>query len=323
MDDRPELSVCIVSWNTSDLLRDCLKSLAADPASSGWEIIVVDNASTDGSPDMVVEEFPEVTSIAKTRNLGFSGGSNAGLERATGRHLLILNPDTRVEAGALGGLVQYLDAHPGVGAVGPQLIRGDGSLELSCGRTPSLGAEIVHKLLLHRVFPFFRFGRWDHDSPRSVGWVTGACLMVRREAADQVGFLDTRMFMCFEDLDWCMRLRRAGWEIAYYPAHRVVHLGGQSIRQNREEMLVVSQQSLFFLFQKHSGRWQLTALRGLTVVEMLLRSLVWCGLALAAPGRRCEARQRLAAYRRILRRTIADPAYWAPMVSTDPRIAEN
>ena len=322
-DDRPALSVCIVSWNTRDLLRDCLSSLVADPASNDWEIIVVDNASTDGSPDMVVEEFPEVMLIANARNLGFSRGNNAGLERATGRHLLILNPDTRVEADALSGLAQYLDAHPGVGAVGPRLIRGDGTLELSCGRTPSLGAEIVHKLLLHRVFPFFRFGRWDHESTRSVGWVTGACLMVRREAADQVGLLDTRMFMCFEDLDWCMRLHRAGWQIVYYPTHRVIHLGGQSIQQNREEMLVVSQQSLFFLFQKHSGRLQLTVLRILTVVEMLLRSLVWSGLGLAAPSRRCEARQRLAAYRRILYRTIADPVYWAPMASTDPQAAEN
>lgn len=321
--DCPELSVCIVSWNTRELLRDCLSSLAADPASVDWEIIVVDNASTDGSPDMVVEEFPEVALIASARNLGFSGGSNAGLERATGRCLVILNPDTRVEVGALAGLAQYLDAHPSVGAVGPQLIRGDGSLELSCGRTPSLGSEIVHKLLLHRVFPFFRFGRWNHESTRLVGWVTGACLMVRREAADQVGFLDARMFMCFEDLDWCMRLHRAGWEIAYYPAHRVIHLGGQSIQQNREEMLVVSQQSLFFLFQKHSGPLQLMALRALTVVEMLLRSLVWSGLRLAVPGRRCEARQRLAAYRRILYRTLADPAYWAPMVPTDPHTAEN
>ena len=321
--DRPELSVCIVSWNTRDLLEACLASLAADPDSDGWEIIVVDNASTDGSPDMVAEAYPQVLLIAHSRNLGFSGGSNAGLQRATGRHLLILNPDTRVEAGALSGLVQHLDTHPDVGAAGPRLIGGDGTLELSCGRSPSIGAEIVHKLLLHRVFPFFRFGRWDHESTRSVGWVTGACLMVRREAADQVGLLDTRIFMCFEDLDWCMRLRRAGWEIAYCPAHCVVHLGGQSIQQNREEMLVVSQQSLFYLFEKHSGHLQLTFLRALTVVEMLLRSLVWSGLAVAVPGRRGEARQRLAAYRRILYRTIVDQSYWAPMTTTNPRTAEN
>ena len=147
--------------------------------------------------------------------------------------------------------------------------------------------------------------------------------MVRREAADQVGLLDTRIFMCFEDLDWCMRLRQAGWEIVYCPAHCVVHLGGQSIRQNREEMLVVSQQSLFYLFEKHSDHLRLTALRALTVVEMLLRSLVWSGLALTVPGRRCEARQRLAAYRRILHRTIADPTYWAPMASTEPQTAES
>lgn len=317
----PALSICVLSWNTRDLLRDCLESLSADPACAGWEVIVVDNASADGSGPMVAAEFPLIQLIVNERNLGFSGGNNVGLAQARGRHLLILNSDTRVEVGTLSRLVTYLDENPRVGAIGPRLVNGDGSLQLSCGRTPGLAAEIVHKLLLHRAFPFFRFGRWDHGSTRSVGWVTGACLMVRRAAVDEVGLLDDSIYMCFEDLDWCMRFRAAAWQVVYHPVGCVVHLGGRSIRQNREELLVVSQQSLYYLFQKHLGPVRAAALRVLTVVEMLLRSALWTALRLVAPSRRLEAAQRLAAYRRILRRTLFDVSYWDPARTAPDRDA--
>ena len=308
----PALSVCIVSWNTKSLLRDCLCSLFADPQSGQWEVLVVDNTSQDGSPAMVAGEFPQVQLIASDENLGFSRGNNLALERASGRHLLLLNPDTRVEPGALGQLVDYLDSHAEVGAVGPRLTDSRGRLELSCGRRPSLAAEIVHKLLLHRLLTFFRFGRWHHRERRSVGWVTGACLMVRGQAAEQTGFLDPRMYMCFEDLEWCMRLRRQGWQIVYCPDSRVTHLGGQSIRQNLGDMLVISQQSLFYLFNKHFGGGQLQVLRLFTVAEMVLRSALWGIGYRLAPSRREERQQRLRAYGQILRRSVADRSYWAP-----------
>ena len=306
------LSICIVSWNTRDLLETCLRSLYADPDSAGWQVLVVDNASSDGSADMVADRFPQAELIRSPQNLGFSRGNNLALERATGRCLLLLNSDTAVDAGALGLLVDYLDSDPDSGAVGPRLVYPDGSLQLSCGRTPGLHTEIVHKLLLHRIFPFFRLGRWHHGERRCVGWVTGACLMVRREAAAETGFLDSNIFMCFEDLDWCMRLRKKGWSVVYLPSSRVVHHDGQSIRKNLGEMLVVSQQSLFYLFEKHFGKGRLHALRLLTVIEMLLRSALWIVPALL-PSRRNEGRQRLRAYWRILRRTVTDRSYWAPL----------
>ena len=308
----PPLSVCILSWNTRDLLRECLQAIFADPQSGEWEVLVVDNASDDRSPAMVAEEFPQIQLIATDENLGFSRGNNLALERARGRHLLLLNPDTRVEPGALGQLAAYMDAHPGVGAVGPMLTDAAGGLELSCGRSPSLASEIVHKLLLHRLLTFFRFGRWHHRRRRSVGWVTGACLMVRAEATAQTGFLDPQMFMCFEDLDWCMRLRRQGWEIVYCPSSRVTHLGGQSIGQDLGRMLVISQQSLFYLFQKHFGRVHLQALRLLTAIEMVLRSALWGSGYGLTRSRREERRQRLKAYGQIFYRTLGERSYWSP-----------
>ena len=308
----PELSICILSWNTEALTRDCLASVFADPRSTGWQVIVVDNDSADGSATMVAEQYPAAELIRSPQNLGFAGGNNLALTHARGRFLLLLNSDTRVPTGALGHLLDHLERHPQVGAAGPRLVDATGRLELSCGRAPGLTPEIFHKLLLHRVFPFFRFGRWNHRETRDVGWVTGACLMIRRQALDAAGCLDDGIFMCFEDLEWCMRLRAVGWRIDYVPGSQVVHLEGQSIGQRLGDMLVVSQQSLYYLFQKHFSRAHLHALRLLTTVEMILRTVLWSALWTVRPGARREAGSRLAAYRVIFRRTLADRSYWAP-----------
>lgn len=312
-----ELSICILSWNTKQLTADCLRSIFADPRADRWQVIVVDNASADGSADMVARDFPRAELVRSAENLGFAGGNNLAFSRARGRHLLLLNSDTRVPVGALGRLVDRLDEDDTIGGVGPRLVDGTGRLELSCGRPPGLVPEIFHKLLLHRVFPFFRFGRWHHRDRRDVGWLTGACLMVRREALDGAGPLDDGIFMCFEDLEWCMRLRADGWRLEYCPDSEVVHLEGQSIRQRMGEMLIVSQQSLFYLFDKHFDRVRLHALRLLTVIEMILRTGLWLGLwsGSLVSGRsqsRAVAADRLKAYRVIARRTLFERAYWSP-----------
>ena len=314
----PELSISIVSWNTRQLLRDCLGAIRSDPRSGGWEVFVVDNASGDGSADMVEQGFPEVEVIRSRENLGFGGGHNLGLARARGRYRLILNPDTRVDPGALGAMVDFADRNPAVGAVGPRLEDGRGSLERSWGRSPGTLPLIAHKLLLHRLFPYRRLARL-RGGAADVGWLTGACLMVRREAAEAAGPLDDGMFMCHEDVEWCMRLRSAGWRVVYLPQSRVVHHEGRSIRQRLGEMLVVSQQSQYYLFQKHFGRGRLHLLRLLTGVEMILRAGLWSLLWLVRPRTRGESRDRLGAYRRILWRTLADRGFWAPR---DPRPGE-
>ncbi len=321
---KPVLSIVIVNWNTCQLLRDCLEAVLADPASCQWEVLVVDNASTDGSAAMVRDSFPQVQLLASPENLGFSRGNNLALAKAAGEYLLLLNSDTRVERGALGALVDFVAAHPRVGAVGPMLLNADGSLQLSCGIAPSLRTEIVHKLLLHRLFPFFKLAGWDHRTARAVGWVSGACLLIRRRALEEVGPLDPGIYMCCEDLEWCMRLAKKDWQIYYYPFSRVVHLEGQSIRKNLGQMLVVSQQSLFYLFQKHFGRGSLLTLRLLTLVEMGLRSVLWALFFTCFPARRAESLQRLRAYRQILRRSLLDRAYWSPMsIPKDKRGSEN
>jgi hypothetical protein len=226
------------------------------------------------------------------------------MQEARGRYWLLLNSDTRVECGALGTLVDFMDATAEAGAVGPKLLNADGSLQLSCGIAPTFYSEMANKLLLHKLFPFFKLGSWDHSQIREVGWVTGACLLVRRTVADQVGHLDPAIFMFYEDLEWCLRIRQGGWKIFYHAFSRVLHLGGQSTRQNFGEMLVISHQSLFYWYGKHFDGWQVQVLRLLTPVEMLLRSLIWGVLFCWHSARRNEARQRLRAYREIAAKTL-------------------
>ena len=308
----PVLSIMVVNWNTRDLLENCLRSIYEDPASIDWEVVVVDNNSDDESLEMVERDFPQVVQVANRENMGFVQGNYLALENARGRYLLLLNTDTEVEQGALGQLVGFLEANAQVGAVGPKLLNRDGSLQFSCGISPSLGTEFLNKMLLHNLFPFFKLGRWDHADIRRVGWVSGACLMMRREVVENVGFLDPGLYMFYEDLEWCLRIGKNGWQTFYYPSSRVLHLGGQSTRQNLAEMLVISQRSLFYLFKKHYGRTQLAVLRLLTLVEMILRTLAWSFFCILIPSRRSEGRQRLRAYREIAAKTLLQKSYWAP-----------
>jgi GT2 family glycosyltransferase len=309
----PILSILIVNWNTEVILKNCLTSIYDDSESDHWQIVVVDNNSDDGSLTMLERDFPQVERVASRENTGFVQGNYLALERARGQYLLLLNTDTRVERGALGRLVEFMEAHPEAGAAGPKLLNRDGSLQLSCGISPSLATEFTNKLLLHNLFPFFKLGRWDHTEIREVGWVSGACLMMRRQTVEELGFLDPELFMFYEDLEWCLRIGRSGWKTFYEPSCRVLHLGGQSTRQNLAKMLVISQRSLFYLFEKHYGRTQLQVLRLLTLVEMGLRFLIWGLFFALIPSRRSEGRQRLRAYWEIAENTLLRKSYWAPV----------
>lgn len=246
------LSVIIVSWNVRDLLRDCLRSViqGLSPAVP-HEIIVVDNASTDGSAAMVRAEFPTVTLLVNAENLGFARANNRGLCVSRGRYVVLLNSDTVVPAPALEALVAFMDAHPDAGAVGPRLLRPDGSVQpYAFGGDPTLG------YLLRRGIRRLLFGRplhdWATEDVRPVDWVSGACLMVRREAIEQAGLLDENIFMYFEDNDWCLRIRRAGWRVYYDPQVAITHIGGQGLVRNPAAARAY-RESLRYFYRKHYG----------------------------------------------------------------------
>lgn len=268
-----ELSVVIVSWNTCELLRDCLASAIREGAG---EIFVVDNGSVDGSPQMVRREFPEVRLLEPGDNLGFARANELALPLASGRHLMLLNPDTVVLPGAFQKLIAYLDAHPRVGALGPMLLNPDGTLQPSACRFPSLLTEFYEWFGLRGLFPKNRaLGRlyygYRADKPMNADWVIGACLLVRQEVYLQVGGLDGRFFMYGEELDWCYRIRQAGWQIHYLPQAQVIHYGGQSAQKAASPQLVEYFRSRHQFHHKHHSpavRW---AMRLLYITSLGLR----------------------------------------------------
>ncbi len=229
-----DLSIIIVSYNTCDLLRDCLGSINGGCTGLQVETIVVDNDSSDNSVQMVEREFPDVELIVSKINAGFAAANNMAIDKATGRYLVLLNPDTVVHAGALTELVRFMDATPSCGYCGPRLLNADGTHQPSARRFPTALSCGYSSLGWGHRFPASRhtldlhLQRSDQTNFRT-DWVTGACLMARAQAVRDIGLLDSGYFMYFEETDWCRRMADAGWEGWYVASATVTHLGGQSV----------------------------------------------------------------------------------------------
>jgi N-acetylglucosaminyl-diphospho-decaprenol L-rhamnosyltransferase len=239
-------SAVVVNYNARDHLLACVRSLRDDGAE---EIVVVDNASTDGSVAALRAADPDVVVVEAGVNLGFGAAANRGVAVSTGDPVAVMNPDVVVVPGTLGALAGRLAASARLGAVGPRIENPDGSWYPSARSFPSLADALGHAFL-HFVAPGNRFSRryklldWDHDSGRLVDWVSGTFVMVRREAFESVGGFDERYFMYVEDVDLCWRLRRAGWDVAYEPAGRVIHAIGASSELAPYRMIVAHHRSL-------------------------------------------------------------------------------
>lgn len=260
-----DLGVVILNWNTRDLLRSCLATVLASKGGLDLRACVVDNASSDGSADMVRAEFPNVRIVESPTNVGYAAGNNLGL-RALGfetdrrnapRHALLLNPDTRVPETALAELVAYMDARPEVGCVGPRLVLPDGSLDLACRRSfPTPEVSFWRMTGLSKVLPRSRLlGRYnmtylDERLETEVDSVVGACMLVRGAAIAQAGLLDEDFWMYGEDLDWALRLKQAGWKTLYYPRVTVLHVKRAASRQNPRAQIEFYRAMRIF-FDKH------------------------------------------------------------------------
>lgn len=237
-----DLSIIIVNYNTRDLLKNCLTSVYQSQGKFTFKVIVVDNASPDRSAQMVAAEFPQADLIVSEINGGFAYANNLGLRRVgledngqtqqpKSRYVLLLNPDTLLPPAALVEMINFMDAHPGVGAAGPKLVRPDGSLDLACRRSFPTPEVSAYRLVgLSKLFPRSRlFGRYnmtfaDPDELLEVDALVGAFMMIRQEAIVQVGLLDETYFMYGEDLDWAYRIKANGWQIYYNPAVTVIHV---------------------------------------------------------------------------------------------------
>jgi GT2 family glycosyltransferase len=282
-----DLGIVIVNWNTRDYLRRCLQTVLAS-AGVTYRVIVVDNASSDGSADMVRAEFPTVEAIVSPTNGGYSYANNIGL-RALGfrgagdvaadapRYALLLNPDTEVPPDALASMVRYMDDHPEIGAAGPKLVLEDGSLDLACRRSfPTPVVSFYRFSGLSKLFPRHpQFGRYnmtfvDPDVEIEVDSVVGAYMQVRRAALEAVGLLDETFFMYGEDLDWAYRIKKAGWKVFYYPAVTVRHIKRAASRRSPKAQFEFQRAMLIF-YRKHYRATTPLWLHSLVMMGLLVK----------------------------------------------------
>ena len=224
-----DLSVIIVTHNSRTPVEKCIASIEGHSPACSYEIVVVDNASGDGTPDMIAGRFPSVRLIRNDENIGYSRGVNRGIRASSGKHLLILNPDIIVGEGSIDRLVDFLERTPDAGIAASKLVYPNGRLQFSCRRFYNFTVLLLRRTFLGKLFPKARLLRehlmmdYDHESARRVDWVLGACMLVRREAIEQVGAMDERFFLYFEDLDWCYRMGTQGWSVYYVPDSVMVH----------------------------------------------------------------------------------------------------
>ena len=252
------LSIIIVHYRTRELTLQCLRSIREFTPRVPYEILLIDNGSHDGIGEALTEEFPKVRLIETGRNDGFSQANNLGIVNAHGKYLLLLNSDTKILEPVFDRLVQYMDAHSEVGCIGPQHVGGDGRHQVSYGKFPDLFSEVLRKIVDYQIAlndPNIRGYLTDFCSTeQEVDWLSGSCILLRREALRQAGLLDETFFMYFEDIDLCKRLRDHGWKVIYCPMSKILHYSGQSVKENILAGLVAYRQSQLYFARKHFGR---------------------------------------------------------------------
>ena len=308
----PRLTVSIVSYNTRELLRACLRSLEARRDEATMEIFVVDNGSRDGSVAMVRDEFPDVILVETGANLGYGRANNRALERARGEFFWILNSDTEITAGSVARMLQYLDDNPDCGAVASRLILPDGSTQASCARDPNLLDYLWEQTYLSRLPVVGRFcggytyGGDFYQTTQAVAQAAGASIVARTAVLRTLRGFDERYFMYFEDTDLCVRLRRAGWQLVYLHDAPITHwLGGSSEGDwaTRARMVSALNASRYLYFATHQGRLPAELLRWICVLGALLRIVAWS--AQWARHRRRAQWDKVRLFARVLRNTLA------------------
>lgn len=278
-----ELSIIIPEFNTKKLLYNCLNSIFVQTKKIKFEVIVVDNASTDGSVSMIKNKFPQVRLIVNKKNLGYAKANNQGIRIAKGKYILLLNSDTKIINRAIEKMVNWMNLHPRVGVAGCQLLNSDGSIQPSAGFLPRL-SKIFYWAFFLDDLPFL----WRAMKPYQVskkifyrkehlnlGWVTGAFFLTRKKTVDQVGLFDGNFFMYAEEVDWCYRAKKRNWRIGFNPKAQIVHYKGRSSRNGFKAAVLGEYRGLLAFFAKHKPSWERPMLRALLKVAALLRMFIF------------------------------------------------
>jgi hypothetical protein len=297
------VSVVIVSWNAGRYLKECLVSLRETTAPNSPEVIVVDNASTDGSPEMVESLFQDVKLVRCRENLGFAKANNIGIRLSQAPYIALVNSDVRLFDGCLDGLVEFLERHPEAGLVGPKILNTDLTVQTSCRRFPSLwnnfcsASGLARSLGRHRFFSGEQMFDFRHDQVRSVDVLAGCFWMFRREAWEAVGSLDEEFFIYAEDLDWCKRCWDAGWQVVFFPEAQAIHHRGGSSANDPVRFAVEQHRALLHYWQKHHGLCGRLGILAILLGGQLLRycAAVTSGLTRRLPESDSRLRMRTAA----------------------------
>lgn len=271
-----DLSVLIVNYNTRQLTLDCLRSVYDSETGYSYEVIVVDNASADDSVEKIMEQYPQVRMIANEENTGFAKANNQAMEAAVGRYILLLNSDTIVQPDTLQTMVAFMDENPKVGASGCKVILPDGSLDKACRRGfPTPSASFYYAFGFSKLFPDrprfnqYQLGYLDPNESYAIDCLVGAFMLVRRETLQQVGGLDETFFMYGEDVDWCYRIKQAGWDIWYHPVTYIVHYKGASSRRKPFKIIYEFHHSMWIFHRKHYVQ----------KYSWITNTAVYCGIA--------------------------------------------
>src|SRR3989304_1543043 len=267
-----DLTISIVSYNSLYFLRECLDSILENPPELNYEIMVVDNASHDGTVEFVKNNYPEVVLIANNKNIGFAAANNRAIERSHSKYILLLNSDCMVYEKSLNNLVDFMESRPGIGITGPKIINNDETIQLSCRRFPSMFNAAAHTILTD-IFPGNPFSKKykligiDRDEPRKVDWVSGSCMIIRREALEDTGTLDERYFMYVEDLDICYRMWQKKWEVYYNPEVKIMHhIAGSSGRGKIKSSFRMQRSVFHFFWKNYRKNWRIVLIPLLILV---------------------------------------------------------
>ena len=298
-----QISIIIVNWNTRELLVDCIESIYASPPEGKFDIWVVDNFSSDGSPAMIRDSYPDVKFIENDENVGFAKANNQALRKSQGDYVLLLNPDTVVKANAISELIHFLDNNPDAGIAGARLINPDGTLQISAFPFPTLVREFWRMFHLDSAvcLSIYPMRKWNKDQAREVDTLLGACMLIRREAINQFGLFDEDYFIYSEEVDLCTRLKEAGWRLYWVPGAVVIHYGGISTQQVSEEMFLRLYEGKILYFRKHHSKLSVFVYKLILITATITRLVLTPFAFVEEPAKRDEYLTLSSNYRRLLK----------------------
>ncbi|MDP3920808.1 MAG: glycosyltransferase family 2 protein [Candidatus Omnitrophota bacterium] len=274
-----KLSIVLVHFKTVSLTLTCIESIYTHAPDCSFEIIVVDNGSNDDIEAVISDRYPEVRFIESGDNLGFTRGNNLGIHNSHGEYVVLLNTDTELIDRSFDAMITYMESHTEVGILGPRHVDGQGNFQLSFGHFPTFFSEIVRKLAHYRLqindLRIRDYFEEKYSGSSVLDWVSGSCLMIRRDVLHDIGLLDERYFMYFEDIDLCTRARRRGWYVHYFPQTSIVHYGGQSVKRNLLAALIAYRLSQAYFARKYYGFFGLLAVRLLLLAKYGVNFAKW------------------------------------------------